>query len=39
MIRIFPTAWTLAYIALTGVATWLLCETDALVGAPLLLFH
>jgi hypothetical protein len=39
MIRFFPTAWTLAYIALTSMATWLLCETDALGGVPPVFFH
>ena len=34
MIRIFPTAWTAAYVAFTSLTTWLLCETDALGGRP-----
>jgi hypothetical protein len=39
MIRFFPTAWTAAYVALTSMATWLLCETDALGGFAPLFFH
>jgi hypothetical protein len=39
MIRIVPTAWTAFYISLSGLATWLLCETDALGGAAPLFLH
>jgi hypothetical protein len=39
MIRIFPTALTAAHLVLTGLATWLLCETDALGGMVPLLFR
>jgi hypothetical protein len=39
MIRFFPTAWTAGFIALTSMATWLLCATDALGGVPPLFFH
>lgn len=39
MIRAYPTALTAAYLALTTLATWLLCETDALSSAAPLFFH
>jgi hypothetical protein len=39
MIRIFPTAMTAAYLAFTSLATWLLCETDALSVAAPVFFH
>lgn len=39
MIRIAPTAWTALYVSLTSLATWLLCETDALGGAAPLFLH
>jgi len=34
-----PTRLTALYVSLTGIATWLLCETDALSGAAPLFFH
>jgi hypothetical protein len=39
MIRYTPTAWTTLYVSLTSIATWLLCETDALAGAAPLFMH
>ena len=39
MIRYTPTAWTALYVTLTGLATWLLCETDALSSAAPVFFH
>ena len=39
MIRIYPTALTAAYVAFTSLATWLLCETDALSSTAPLFFH
>jgi hypothetical protein len=39
MIRIFPAAWTALHIGLTGLATWLLCATDALTGVAPMLLH
>lgn len=39
MIRAYPTALTAAYLAFTGLATWLLCETDALGSTAPLFFH
>jgi hypothetical protein len=39
MIRIFPTAWTALHVGVTTLATWLLCETDALSSAAPLFFH
>jgi hypothetical protein len=39
MTRIFPTAWTALHVGLTGLATWLLCENDALSSAAPLFFH
>jgi hypothetical protein len=39
MIRIFPTAWTALHVGITGLATWLLVETDALNGMAPLFFH
>jgi hypothetical protein len=39
MIRIFPTAWTALHVGLASIATWLLCETDALTGMAPLFFH
>jgi hypothetical protein len=39
MIRVFPTTMAAAYLALTSLATWLLCETDALSAAAPVFFH
>jgi hypothetical protein len=39
MYRLFPTRWTALYMSLTGIATWVLCESDALIGTAPLLFH
>jgi hypothetical protein len=39
MTRLFPTAWTAAHVAVASLATWLLCETDALTGMSPLFFH
>lgn len=39
MIRVFPTTMAAAYLALTTLATWLLCETDALGGVAPLFFR
>lgn len=39
MIRIFPATMTAAYLAVTSLATWLLCETDALSAAAPVFFH
>lgn len=39
MIRAYPAALTAAYLAFTSLATWLLCETDALSTAAPLFFH
>ena len=39
MLRNLPATWTAIYMALAGLATWLLCETDALEGAVPLFFH
>jgi hypothetical protein len=39
MIRACPTALTAVYLAFTSLATWLLCETDALSSAAPLFFH
>jgi hypothetical protein len=39
MIRMFPTAWTALHIGITGLATWLLCSTEALTATAPLLFH
>lgn len=39
MIRYLPTTLTAAYLALTSLATWVLCETDALTNAAPLFFH
>lgn len=39
MFRYQPTAWTAIYVSLSGLATWLLCETDALGGAAPLFLH
>lgn len=39
MTRFFPTAWTAAHVAVTTLATWLLCETDALGGVAPLFFR
>jgi hypothetical protein len=39
MVRFLPAPFTAAWLALTGMATWLLCETDALTGFAPLSFH
>jgi hypothetical protein len=39
MIHFFPKAWTAAHVALATLATWVLCETDALGGMAPLFFH
>lgn len=39
MIRILPSTWTALYVSLASVATWFLCESDALGGAAPLFFH
>lgn len=39
MIRFLPAPFTAAWLALTGMTTWLLCETDALAGFAPLFFH
>lgn len=39
MTRAHPTALTAAYLAFTSLATWLLCETDALSSAAPLFFY
>jgi len=39
MLRYHPNRWTALYLSLTSIATWLLCETDALSGAAPLFFH
>ena len=37
MSRMFPTAWTVFELALASAAAWLLCETNALGDAAMLL--
>jgi hypothetical protein len=39
MMRLFPLTWTALHLALASAAAWLLCETDALVGAAVLSLH
>jgi hypothetical protein len=39
MIRIFPATWTALHVGLASLATWLVCETDALNGMAPLFFH
>jgi hypothetical protein len=39
MARLFPMTWTALHVALAAAATWLLCETDALMGAAVLFGH
>jgi hypothetical protein len=39
MTRMLPKTWTALHIAATGLATWLLCNTEALGGVPPLFFH
>lgn len=39
MTRFFPTAWTAAHVAITTLATWALCATDALSGLSPVFFH
>jgi hypothetical protein len=39
MVRFLPAPFTAAWLALTSMATWLLCETDALGGFAPLFFH
>jgi hypothetical protein len=39
MTRFLPAPFTAAWIALTSMTTWLLCETDALGGFAPLFFH
>jgi hypothetical protein len=34
----FPMAWTAIPLAVASAATWLLCESDALGGAAVMLF-
>lgn len=39
MMHLHPMIWTAVHLALTGAATWLLLETEALQGSAILLFH
>jgi len=39
MTRIIPKAWTAVHMAASGLAVWLLCNTEALGGVPPLFFH
>lgn len=39
MMRSTSVRWTALQLALAGAAAWVVCETDALAGAAVLLFH
>jgi hypothetical protein len=39
MLRSLPTTLTALQLALASGAVWLLCETNALQGAAVLMFH
>lgn len=39
MMSHFPMTWTALQLALASAAAWLLCETDALSGAAVMLLH